>query len=127
LSKEEIERMKAEAEANAEADKAEREMVDKVNMADNLIFQTEKQIKEFSEKLTEEDKSTLNSDLDALRKAHSEKDVTSIDSASQKLNESWNTISTRLYQETQSEPQPSNNDNGNGGDEVQDADFEEVK
>ena len=119
--------MKAEAEANAEADKAEREMVDKVNMADNLIFQTEKQIKEFSEKLTEEDKSTLNSDLDALRKAHSEKDVTSIDSASQKLNESWNTISTRLYQETQSEPQPSNNDNGNGGDEVQDADFEEVK
>ncbi len=126
LTKEEIERMKAEAEANAEADKAEKEKVDKLNMADNLIFQTEKQMKEFSEKLTEEDKSALNTDLEALKSAHSEKDLQRIDETSQKLNETWQTISTRLYQESQSEPQPSNNtDNGNG--DVEDTSYEEVK
>ena len=125
LSKEEIERMKAEAEANADADRLEREKVDKVNMADNLIFQTEKQIKEFSEKLTEDDKSLLNTDLEALKKAHSEKDVTAIDETSQKLNSTWQTISTRLYQETQSEPQPSSTDTGNG--DVEDTSYEEVK
>ncbi len=126
LTKEEIERMKAEAEANAEADKAEKEKVDKLNMADNLIFQTEKQMKEFSEKLTEEDKSALNTDLESLKSAHSEKDLQRIDEASQKLNETWQTISTRLYQESQSEPQPSNNtDNGNG--DVEDTSYEEVK
>ena len=126
LSKEEIERMKAEAEANADADRLEREKVEKVNMADNLIFQTEKQIKEYSEKLTEDDKSNLNADLETLKKAHSEKDVTAIDEASQKLNTTWQTISTRLYQETQSEPQQaSNTDTGNG--DVQDTSYEEVK
>ncbi len=126
LTKEEIERMKAEAEANAEADKAEKEKVDKLNMADNLIFQTEKQMKEFSEKLTEEDKSALNTDLESLKSAHSEKDIQRIDETSQKLNETWQTISTRLYQESQSEPQPSNNtDNGNG--DVEDTSYEEVK
>ncbi len=126
LTKEEIERMKAEAEANAEADKAEKEKVDKLNMADNLIFQTEKQMKEFSEKLTEEDKSALNTDLESLKSAHSEKDLQRIDETSQKLNETWQTISTRLYQESQSEPQPSNNtDNGNG--DVEDTSYEEVK
>jgi molecular chaperone DnaK len=129
LSKEEIEKMKAEAELNAESDKLERELVDKVNMADNLIFQTEKQIKEFSDKLTDEDKSLLNTDLDALKKAHSEKDVTSIDETSNKLNETWQTISTRLYQQSQEEPQSSNEstDNGNGGGDVEDTSYEEVK
>lgn len=125
LSKEEIERMKAEAEANAESDRLEKEKVEKVNMADNLIFQTEKQVKEFSDKLTEDDKSAINSDLDALRKAHSEKDITAIDEASQKLNSTWATISTRLYQETQSEPQASNTESGNG--DVEDTSYEEVK
>jgi molecular chaperone DnaK len=129
LSKEEIEKMKAEAELNAESDRLERELVDKVNMADNLIFQTEKQIKEFSDKLTDEDKSLLNTDLDALKKAHSEKDVTSIDETSNKLNETWQTISTRLYQQSQEEPQTSNEstDNGNGGGDVEDTSYEEVK
>jgi molecular chaperone DnaK len=127
LSKEEIERMKAEAEANAESDRIERELVDKVNMADNLIFQTEKQIKEFDEKLTEEDKSALNADLETLKTAHSTKDAQSIDTASEKLNSTWSTISTRLYQETQSEPQVNTDtDNGNGGD-VEDTSYEEVK
>jgi molecular chaperone DnaK len=125
LSKEEIERMKAEAEANAESDRLEKEKVDKLNMADSLIFQTEKQIKEFSEKLTEDDKSILNSNLDELKKAHSEKDVERIDESSQKLNESWTKISTRLYQES-NESNTESEINSNPSDEVQDADFEEV-
>ncbi len=124
LTKEEIERMKSEAEANAEADRLEKEKVDKLNMADNLIFQTEKQVKEFGEKLTEEDKSAINTDLDSLKKAHSDKDVAKIDETSQKLNETWSTISTRLYQESSQQP---GEDNSNPNDEVQDADFEEVK
>jgi molecular chaperone DnaK len=128
LSKEEIERMKAEAEANAESDRLERELVDKVNMADNQIFQTEKQMKEFGDKLTEEDRTSLNTDLDSLREAHSSKDVEKIDETSNKLNETWQTISTRLYQQSQEEPQSSNEstDNGNGGD-VEDTSYEEVK
>ena len=124
LSKEEVERMKAEAEANAEADRLEREKVDKLNMADSLIFQTEKQMKEFGEKLSDEDKAKLNSDLGELKKAHSEKNVEGIDDASQKLNNSWNEISTKLYQQSSQEP---TNESSNGSDEVQDADFEEVK
>lgn len=122
LSKEEIERMKSEAEANAESDRLEKEKVDKLNMADSLIFQTEKQIKEFSEKLTEDDKSILNSNLEELKKAHSDKDLEKIDESSQKLNESWSTISTRLYQQSNE-----SNTSDNPSDEVQDADFEEVK
>jgi len=124
LSKEEIQRMKDEAEANAEADAKEREMVDKLNSADSLIFQTEKQIKEFSEKLTEDDKSQLNEKLSNLKSAHSEKNLEKIDESSRSLNETWSQISTRLYQDSQSQPK---NESGNTGtDEVQDADFEEV-
>ena len=127
LSKEEIERMKAEAELNADSDRLERELVDKVNMADNLIFQTEKQIKEFADKLTEEDKSDLNADLENLKTAHSSKDAQAIDTASEKLNSTWSKISTRLYQETQSEPQVNTDtDNGNGSD-VEDTSYEEVE
>lgn len=127
LTKEEIEKMKAEAEANAESDRLERELVDKVNMADNQIFQTEKQMKEFGDKLTEEDRSSLNTDLDALREAHSSKNVEKIDETSNKLNETWQTISTRLYQQSQEEPQNESATETSGNDEVQDADFEEVK
>jgi len=127
LTKEEIERMKADAELNAESDRIEKELVDKVNMADSLIFQTEKQIKEFADKLTEEDKSALNEDLELLKTAHSSKDVQSIDTASEKLNSTWSTISTRLYQESQSEPQVNTDtDTGNGSD-VEDTSYEEVK
>ena len=125
LSKEEIEKMKMDAEANAESDRLEKEKVDKVNMADNLIFQTEKQMKEFSEKLTEEDKTSLNTDLEEVRKAHSNKDVEKIDESIAKLNETWSKISTRLYQEAPQEPQSNNNDNGNG--DVEDTSYEEVK
>jgi molecular chaperone DnaK len=125
LSKEEIERMKAEAEANAENDRIEKEKIDKLNTADNLIFQTEKQLKEFSEKLSESDKLDINNCLDTLKKAHSEKNLNEIDIASQKLTETWQKISTRMYQETQTTEQqdntPTNDDN------IQDATYEEVK
>jgi molecular chaperone DnaK len=128
LTKEEIEKMKADAELNAEADKIEKEKVEKLNQADTQIFQTEKQMKEFDEKLTEEDKSTLKTDLDELRAAYTEQDVARIDATSEKLNESWNTISTRLYQESSQEPQnESTNTEPSGNGEVEDTDFEEVK
>ena len=128
LTKEEIEQMKADAELNAESDKIEKERVEKLNQADTQIFQTEKQMKEFDEKLTEEDKSTLKTDLDSLKAAHSEQDVARIDAASEKLNESWNAISTRLYQESAQETQnESTNTEASGNEEVEDTDFEEIK
>lgn len=122
LTKEEIEKMKAEAEANAESDRLEKEKVEKLNQADSQIFQTEKQIKEFDDKLTEEDKSELGEKLAALKAAYDEKDIAKIDDASSKLNESWNAISTRLYQASGEAPSDAPSDG-----EVQDADFEEVK
>lgn len=123
LSKEEIEQMKADAEANAEADRIERELVDKLNSADNLIFQTEKQMKEFDEKLTDEDRQSLKSDLEVLKEAHSQKDLTKIDTASTKLNETWGGISTKLYQqaETSKDEQPVNE-----GDNIEDVSYEDV-
>jgi molecular chaperone DnaK len=122
LSKEEIEKMKQEAELNAESDRLEREKVDKLNGADNLIFQTEKQIKEFSDKLTEDDKNLLNEDLSSLKEAHSSSDIDKIDEASNKLNETWSKISTRLYQESSTtEPTQESND------DTQEVDYEEVK
>ena len=128
LSKEEIERMKAEAEANAESDAKEREMVDKLNAADSMIFQTEKQIKEFDEKLTADDKTTLNEKLTNLKSAHSEKNLEKIDESTKNLSEAWSQISTKLYQQSQEES-TTNSEGGDSGpnDEVQDADFEEVK
>jgi len=123
LSKEDIERMKAEAEANAESDRIERERVDKINMADSLIFQTEKQMKEYDEKLSADDKEALSKHLSLLKEAHSSGDVSKIDETSKDLNATWNEISTKLYQSA-SEP---TNEGSNGNDEVQDADFEEVK
>jgi molecular chaperone DnaK len=124
LSQEEVERMKADAEANAEADRLEKEKVDKLNSADSLIFQTEKQIKEFDDKLSEDDKSALKSDLDALRKAHSEVNLDEIDVASSKLQQTWNDISTKLYQNSD---QSSNESSESSDDSVEDTDFEEVK
>ena len=126
LTKEEIEKMKAEAELNAESDQLEKERVEKLNKADSLIFQTEKQIKEFDEKLTDGDKSQLNADLEELRNAYSDKDVQKIDESSEKLTQTWNTISTKLYEQSQTE-QATDNTESNSNDEVDDVDFEEVK
>jgi molecular chaperone DnaK len=123
LSKEEIEKMKAEAEANADADKLEKEKVEKLNAADSLIFNTEKQIKEFDDKLTEENKTQLKSDLEELRKAHSDSDLTKIDESMDRLNSTWSSISTKLYEQSQTEP---TTEQSSGNDEVSDVDFEEV-
>ena len=101
LSKDEIERMKREAEENAETDKLEREKVDKLNTADNLIFQTEKQLKEFDDKLTTEDKSELQVILEELKEAHKNVNLESIDRSTSKLSDTWNRISTNLYSQTQ--------------------------
>jgi molecular chaperone DnaK len=124
LSKEEIERMKAEAEANAEADRQEKEKVDKLNLADSLIFQTEKQMKEFDEKMTEENKTELNEALEPLKKAYSEKNIEEIEPAMEKLNETWSKISTELYSKTsESTNEPVSTEDGG----AQDVQFEEVK
>jgi len=123
LSKEEIEKMKQEAEANAESDKLERERVDKINGADNMIFQTEKQIKEFGDKLSDSNKSELESVLGELKEAHKTGDVDKIDSTMGKLNETWNRISTEIYSQTsQTPPQPEGQT-----EEAQDVSYEEVK
>ena len=123
LSKEEIEKMKQEAEANAESDKLERERVDKLNQADNMIFQTEKQIKEFGDKLSDSNKSELESVLGELKEAHKSADVDRIDSTMGKLNETWNRISTEIYSQTSQEPtQPEGQT-----EEAQDVSYEEVK
>jgi molecular chaperone DnaK len=123
LSKEEIEKMKSDAEENAESDRIERELVDKINGADNLIFQTEKQIKEFDEKLSQEDKDLLKNDLDLLKLAHTEKDVTKIDEATNKLNETWAAISTKLYQQNE---QPNSDEPVNNTDNIEDVTYEDV-
>jgi len=121
LSKEEIERMKMEAEENAEADRIEKERIDKLNMADNMIFQTEKQIKEFEDKLTPEDKSELESILNELKESHKSGNVESIDGQLAKLSETWSRISTNLYSQTQ--------DSGDHPvtDQTQEVPYEEVK
>ncbi len=124
LSKEEIERMKQEAEENKEADNLERETVTKLNSADSLIFQTEKQIKEFDEKLSQEDKDLLKSDLDVLKEAYAEKDLTKIDESTEKLNSTWATISTKMYQDSASqEAEPV----VESTDDIQDVEYEDVK
>lgn len=122
LSKEEIERMINEAEANAESDKIERDNIEKLNSSDNLIFQTEKQIKEFEDKLSSEDKDLLESDLKELKSANAEKDFDKIDLFTGKLTETWNAISTKMYQES-----GDSNVDESSEDSTEDVEFEEVK
>jgi molecular chaperone DnaK len=119
LTKDEIEKMKQEAEAHAEEDRKEKEAVDKINQADSMIFQTEKQIKEFSDKLTEENKTQLNESLDKLKEAHKMRDLIKIDESMSNLNETWNKISTNLYQNT--------NPDDTVETQTEDTPFEEVK
>lgn len=123
LSKEEIERMKQEAEANAESDRIEKEKIDKLNMADNMIFQTEKQIKEFGENLTEENKTELNSILDELRTAHKEQNLEKIDQTMANLNDVWSKISTKIYET----PNDSESPQPQTPEEPVDVSYEEVK
>ena len=139
LSKEEIDRMKAEAEANAEADKKERERVDKLNQADSMIFQTENQLKELGDKLPADKKPAIEAALQKLRDAHKAQDIAAIDAAISELNCAWQAASAQMYQQTgaqpgagaqgaqQSGPDSTQQQSGRNKDDIQDADFEEVK
>ena len=133
LSDDEIKRMKAEAEANAEADKKTKEKVDKINQADSLIFQTEKQIKEFGDKIPADKKKPIEDALAKLKEAHKSQDLVAIDTAMNELNTVFQAASQEMYNasQAQSEPQGGQADNGNFGNknegEVTDVDFEEVK
>lgn len=134
LSKDEIEKMKSEAVANAEADKAAREKVDKINAADTLIFQTEKQLTEFGDKVPSDKKASIESALAALKEAHKSEDLAAIDSASKKLNDAWASASQDIYQAQQNAGSAGAEDTGgstegSGGNEaedVTDVEFEEV-
>jgi molecular chaperone DnaK len=136
LSDEEIKRMKAEAEANADADKAAKDRIDKLNAADALIFQTEKQLKEYGDKLPADKKSEIEGALESLRNAHKSQDIAAIDAAMEKMNEIWQKASEQMYQNTQGAAEggqtPPPQDGGPAGDskgnddEVTDVDFEEV-
>ena len=133
LSKEEIERMKAEAEANAEADRKEREKVDKLNQADSMIFQTENQLKELGDKLPADKKAPIETALQKLKDAHKAQDLAAVDAAMNELNTAFQAASAEMYAQTggqQAGPQPgadAGQQGGQQGDHIQDADFEEVK
>lgn len=120
LSKEEIDRMRREAEENAEADRVEKERVEKLNQADSVIFQTEKQIKEFDDKLSQDEKDSLNSILSDLKEAHKSENLIKIDEGIEKLNNTWSEISSNLYQN-----QEKDDVNGTPGD-TEEAEFEEL-
>ncbi|MCS6795846.1 MAG: molecular chaperone DnaK [Raineya sp.] len=129
LSKEEIERMKAEAKANEAADKAAKERIEKINAADSMIFQTEKQLKEYGDKISPSSKSAIENALSALRQAHANKDVNAIDAALAQLNAAWQQASTEMYQNVNNATNSSTN-NGAGANkdtDVTDAEYEEVK
>ena len=131
LSEEEIEKMKKEAEANSDADKKAKETVDKVNGADAMIFQTEKQLKEFGDKLSDEKKKPIEDALVTLKSAHESKDLSSIDSAMEKINEAWKAASEEMYKATQQSQDNTNSQNQESSpddsDDVTDVEFEEVK
>lgn len=133
LSDEEIKRMKAEAEANAETDRKIKDEADKINAADSLIFQTEKQLKEYGDKLPADKKATIETAVADLKKAHESKDLAAIDTAMEALNTAWTAASEDLYNATQNAAQPGTDGShdanaGNGDDpKVQDVDYEEVK
>ena len=141
LSEDEINRMKAEAQANAEADKKERERVDKINEADSMIFQTENQLKELGDKLSADKKAPIEAALNKLKEAHKSQDIAAIDAAKAELNNAWQAASAEMYSQAGAQPgagagfqggkpgagagaQQSSSDKN---DDIQDADFEEVK
>jgi len=143
LTEEEIEKMKNEAKANEETDKKEREKVDKVNSADALIFQTEKQLKEFGDKLSKTNKSNIEKSLEKLKEAHKNQSLEEIDKCIETLNKSWEAASQEMYkasQEQQQQGQQQEQGNPKSGsaknkssssknkkEDIADVDFEEVK
>lgn len=140
LSDSEIEKMKREAKENEESDKQAREKIDKLNAADSLIFQTEKQLKEFGDKIPADKKEPLEKALANLKEAHKKEEISSIDSATAELNTAWQAASEEMYKAGQAQGAPgadgshqhagepsAASDKGKGEDEVTDVDFEEVK
>ena len=145
LSEDEINRMKAEAEQNAENDKKERERIDKMNQADSMIFQTENQLKELGDKLPADQKPAIEQALQQLKDAHKAGDIAAIDNAINALNAAWQTASQQMYQNAGAQPgagagagagqeqgpfyndQQQSQQNTQKDDNIQDADFEEVK
>ena len=138
LSKEEIEKMKNEAKANEASDKTEREKIDKLNQADSLIFQTEKQLKEYGDKISADKKAPIETALQKLKEAHKIQDVNAVDSSLAELNAAWTAASEEMYKATQdapggngqpnaNQPKQENAESNAGGDNVTDAEFEEVK
>jgi molecular chaperone DnaK len=142
LTKDEIEKMKAEARANESTDKQAREKVDKVNQADSLIFQTEKQFKEFGDKIPADKKAPIEAALNKLKEAHKSQDVAAIDAAITEMNNAWTAASEEIYKAQQAggaqqggpegfagggQQQQQPNNNGGGNENVTDAEYEEVK
>jgi molecular chaperone DnaK len=134
LSKEEIEKMKNEAKANEESDKQVRERVEKLNMADGLVFNTEKQLKEYGDKIPADQKTTIEAAANKLKEAHKAEDMDGIDKAMEELNNAWQAASQHIYNAQQSaggdgssaQEQPHENAGGSDGN-VADAEYEEVK
>ncbi|MEO6961036.1 MAG: molecular chaperone DnaK [Puia sp.] len=135
LNKEEVEKMKAEAKANEATDKVAREKVDKLNQADSLIFQTEKQLKEYGDKIPADKKAPIETALNKLKDAHKSQDISQIDATIAEINTAWTAASEEMYKATQG-AQPGADTGANGGgqpnadknaENVTDAEFEEVK
>jgi len=137
LTEAEIQKMRDEAKANEAADKAERERVDKINAADAMIFQTEKNLKEYGDKISADKKAPIETALNNLKEAHKSQNLEAIDKATEEMNTAWHAASEEMAKAAQSGPQPgadqqgpgpgSNQNSGSGDQEVTDADFEEVK
>jgi molecular chaperone DnaK len=134
--------MRDEAKANEATDKAERERVDKINAADSMVFQTEKNLKDYGDKIPAEKRSAIENSLTALKDAHKSQDVAAIDKAMEQMNAAWHAASEDMAKAAQSGPTPGadagagfggqddgsgNGSAGNGDQEVTDVDFEEVK
>ncbi len=136
LTDAEIQRMKQEAQANADSDKKAKETVEKINQADSMIFQTEKQLKEYGEKLSEGNKTAINSALERLKEAHKSQDLNAIDNALNTLNSAWQAAATEMYASTgpQGGPGPDasagqggqSTTGSNDGNNVSDVEYEEV-
>ncbi|HNW76470.1 MAG TPA: molecular chaperone DnaK [Bacteroidales bacterium] len=138
LSEDEVKRMREEAQRNADVDKKMKEEIDKLNSADAMVFQTEKQLKEFGDKIPADKRAAIEKAAEALKTAHKNHDIPGIDKAMAELNSMWQTASQEMYQNTsQAGPQPGaqpgseqgagSSSKGSGNDEVTDVDFEEVK
>lgn len=133
LTDAEINKMKQEAQANADADKKTRERAEKINQADSLIFQTESQLKEYGDKLSDSNKAAINSALEKLKEAHKAQDLAGIENGVNTLNTAWQAATTEMYQNTGGAPgaapgagAPGGNASNNSADNVSDVEYEEV-